>query len=369
MHVSQPRTPRGVPTGGQFAAQQHPESEVVLAEPTRLWREENEGIFRATIDAAAEQLDLQPLAVEKDYWVCQALRAIEAHAPGETIFKGGTSLEKLRLIKRFSEDLDLLVVGEYESRGATERAFRGMCTAAEAAIPGCEQEKFNSGGKPGSMHRSVHLNLPLGPQPSNTAIANPGAILVELGQSGGRHPSSRERVDSLLSRQLAASGVEVASHVDVAPFEVEILHPGRTLIEKLLRVNNFVVDEARRDGHDGSPRIGRQFYDIWALLGDERVQSLLADADEAANIMADCVQVSLDFRPDLEPPDGGFSACHAFDPSWTHSPTLRSEHERAMEFLYYGTTPAPTFDEVLSRVHQYATALDIQVIELPGQPD
>ena len=84
--------------------------------PKAVWREQNRSIFAQTVAAAAERLDVQELAVEKDYWVCEALRAIDARAPGETIFKGGTSLEKMRLIDRFSEDLDLLVVGEYSSK-------------------------------------------------------------------------------------------------------------------------------------------------------------------------------------------------------------------------------------------------------------
>lgn len=330
-----------------------------MSQPAWSWREENEDIFRATIAAAAEQLDLQPLAVEKDYWVCEALRAIEAHAPGATIFKGGTSLEKLRLTKRFSEDLDLLVVDDYGTKGATERALKAMCGAAESAIPGCQQEKHGSGGKPGSMHRSVYLNLPLEAQPAGTAIANPNSILVELGQSGGRHPSTREQVDSLLSRQLAQASTDVSSFPDLAPFSVELLHPGRTLIEKLLRVNNFVVDESRRDNHDGWPRIGRQFYDFWALLGDQRVRDLLADSDGAAEIMADCMRVSLDFRPDLDPPTGGFSNCRAFDPDWEHADQLRTEHRRAMDELYYGNDPAPTYDAVLTRIQEHAHLLDI----------
>jgi hypothetical protein len=66
------------------------------------WRTENATIFTQTIAAAAEQLGIPQLAVEKDYWVCEALRAVERHAPGHTIFKGGTSLEKMRLIDRGS---------------------------------------------------------------------------------------------------------------------------------------------------------------------------------------------------------------------------------------------------------------------------
>jgi len=98
--------------------------------------------FAATISVAAEQPGVLPLAVEKDYWVCEALRAINASHPGQIVFKGGTSLEKLRIIRRFSEDLDLLVVGAYPSHRAAERrpcarvihievnrASRGTCPA------------------------------------------------------------------------------------------------------------------------------------------------------------------------------------------------------------------------------------------------
>ncbi|GAB7146306.1 nucleotidyl transferase AbiEii/AbiGii toxin family protein [Mycobacterium riyadhense] len=76
-----------------------------------LWREDDPEIFAATIVAAAEQLGVQPLAVEKDYWICEVLRAIVTAHREEIVFKGGTSLEKLRIIQRFSEDLDLLVLG------------------------------------------------------------------------------------------------------------------------------------------------------------------------------------------------------------------------------------------------------------------
>jgi len=34
------------------------------------------------------------------------------------VFKGGTSLEKPRIIRRFSQDLDLVVVGMYDSNRA-----------------------------------------------------------------------------------------------------------------------------------------------------------------------------------------------------------------------------------------------------------
>jgi predicted nucleotidyltransferase component of viral defense system len=94
-----------------------------------LWREDDPETFTATIAVAAERLDIQPLAVEKDYWVCEVLRTLVAAHTDQVVFKGGTSLEKLRIIQRFSEDLDILVVGDYGTKGLSAVALRvvGSC--------------------------------------------------------------------------------------------------------------------------------------------------------------------------------------------------------------------------------------------------
>ncbi|NBS51486.1 MAG: nucleotidyl transferase AbiEii/AbiGii toxin family protein, partial [Spartobacteria bacterium] len=48
--------------------------------------------------------------IEKDFWVCWALRHLFElpEAKDHFIFKGGTSLSKVwRVIQRFSEDIDI----------------------------------------------------------------------------------------------------------------------------------------------------------------------------------------------------------------------------------------------------------------------
>ena len=62
-----------------------------------VWRDDDPEIFKATVATAAEQLGVQQIAVEKDYWVCEVLRAIVGAHRDEVVFKGGTSLEKLRM--------------------------------------------------------------------------------------------------------------------------------------------------------------------------------------------------------------------------------------------------------------------------------
>lgn len=324
------------------------------------WRDAEPDQFAAAVLAAAEQLGVLPLAVEKDYWACEALRAITLHHPGEVVFKGGTSLEKLRIIRRFSEDLDLLVIGTYGSNRAALRALKSIVEAAANATGG-ETVEGHRGGKAGTFHRSTYLAPPLKHSGQYDTIADASAILVELGQSGGPNPHESRPVNSLLSRQLDAVGFETSDWSDLASFDVAVLHPGRTLIEKLLRINNFASDPDAQDGTHGWPRIGRQFYDVWALLGTVEVRDFLADRPLVRKVLASCFEVSRAFTPDRPLPVGGFAPSPAFDNGGPLAARLSDEHDAAMAELYYGTDTPPTFDAVVSRVHENRDLLDIGV--------
>lgn len=323
----------------------------------KCWRDVNDKQFDATVAAAAETLGVQSLAVEKDYWVCRALRAMTLAYPENIVFKGGTSLEKLRIIQRFSEDLDLLVIGDLGGVGASKTAMRGMVAAA-ASVTGKDPEVAGSGGTPGSLHRAAYLKPPLTNDPEG-GLADAAAVLIELGQSGGPHPSEVHHIESLLARALADTEVDVDEWDDLRPFPVRVLHEGRTLIEKLLRVNNFATRPAEQEGRHGWPRIGRQFYDIWALLGEESVRALLADRDLVAQILQSIAEVSQAFTPDEAVPAGGFAACSAFDPDGPMFDGLKREHNDAMANLYYGAEgTAPSFKDVITRVHEHRLLLD-----------
>lgn len=331
------------------------------------WRDQDPDLFRDTVLAAADRMDVQPLAVEKDYWVCRALRGLVTSFPGQVIFKGGTSLEKLRLIQRFSEDLDLLVVASFPDVRKGKAALKEMCRVAAAAVESDLSDEL-SGGKLGGQHRRAYVTPPLD-EAAGTApgLAEPGRVLIELGQSGGRDPWEPVPVTSLLARQLVDAGMDVDAYDDLRPFDVPILHPGRTLLEKLLRVNNFSVDDVARASEHGWPRIGRQFYDIWALLNDDRTLAFLADEEWAGAILADCYAISEMFQGDQPAPEGGFSRCAAFDPDGPLAPRLREHHDDAMTNLYYGAGRGPTFDEVLERVHACAALLDLEP-QAPATP-
>lgn len=71
---------------------------------------------RDVFESAARRLDTLPSYIEKDFWVCLVLDTLFNRLPGghpRLLFKGGTSLSKgFGLIRRFSEDIDLVVCRE-----------------------------------------------------------------------------------------------------------------------------------------------------------------------------------------------------------------------------------------------------------------
>lgn len=66
--------------------------------------------FRDAIDLAYDQTGVMVQAIEKDYYVTMLLRLLAQKMP-YIVFKGGTSLSKChKVIRRFSEDVDNVLV-------------------------------------------------------------------------------------------------------------------------------------------------------------------------------------------------------------------------------------------------------------------
>lgn len=98
---------------------------------------------RILIEEAAERLQVKPVIVEKDFWVCWMLAVLFGRQDwnGALVFKGGTALSKVfGIIHRFSEDIDLSVspaalgiseadVNAAESRRQRDRWMENLETA------------------------------------------------------------------------------------------------------------------------------------------------------------------------------------------------------------------------------------------------
>ncbi|MGZ3897160.1 MAG: nucleotidyl transferase AbiEii/AbiGii toxin family protein [Flavisolibacter sp.] len=123
---------------------------------------ENAVLFKQAIQATAQRMgeqgkNIPEIFIEKDYWVTVALHHIfHSDAGGFVIFKGGTALSKChRLIERFSEDIDLVVVRTEGDNGNTlKNKLRAISKSVEEILP--EVEKIGVTNKRGMIRKTVH---------------------------------------------------------------------------------------------------------------------------------------------------------------------------------------------------------------------
>jgi hypothetical protein len=99
----------------------------------RLAPEDRSDLFRAAAEAKGVTVQI----IEKDFWVCWALRQLYTlgDLPAKFLFKGGTSLSKVfGVIERMSEDIDLVI-------DRTELGFTGNRDPTETGLSGKERER------------------------------------------------------------------------------------------------------------------------------------------------------------------------------------------------------------------------------------
>jgi len=309
--------------------------------------------FRAELLGAAEHLSVPVLAVEKDYWVTQALRGMVAEHPDGFIFKGGTSMTKgWRIGSRFSEDIDILVVErpEPDSVHGRDKILKAICESAARACGGSADRLLGGKGE----HRTVNVSY-------DAHFAGDGTLLdhirLELGYSGGPTPTGIQLLTSLLAEALVSLGVDVSENPDLQPISVICLHPGRTLIEKIMILNSKIGPATTR-AEVISARTARHFYDVHELLGDARVLDLLQDRDAFGAIVEEHLAVSEAFGGSLPRPLDGFADAYAFNAAGAHRDVLAGAYAEGMEALYYGPPDAlPSWDEVVARVRSTAELL------------
>jgi len=117
----------------------------------------NKKLFKDAVIATAQRQGIKEIFIEKDYWVTLILKAVFKSEIGkETVFKGGTALSKCNgLIKRFSEDIDLVVLRNPEDTGnQLKKKLKTISKCVENIIPETKMEGITN--KKGMIRKTAH---------------------------------------------------------------------------------------------------------------------------------------------------------------------------------------------------------------------
>jgi hypothetical protein len=219
-------------------------------------------LFRNAIRVTAQQMNIPPEFVEKDYWVTYALHLIFHNEIGsETVFKGGTALSKcFRIIERFSEDIDLVVLRkESESGNQLKNKLKKITQVVSGKF---EEVDIDGITNKLGMIRKIAYNYKKEFTGDFGQVRD--VIIVEATWLGRYEPYNKQEISSYIYEMMReASQLELAKEHGMLPFEVNVLHVNRTICEKIMSLVRFSYGE---DPLDDLKKKIRHTYDIHQLL-------------------------------------------------------------------------------------------------------
>jgi predicted nucleotidyltransferase component of viral defense system len=228
----------------------------------------NKELLQDAIQATSELLGIREIYVEKDYWVTVALYEIfHSSIADQAVFKGGSALSKChKLIERFSEDIDMVVLrNEKENDNQLKKKIRAISKVIENVIPEIEVEGLTN--KRGNIRKTVHQYDKLYDGDFGQVR---GHIVLEATWLGNFEPFSEMQVNSYLHEMMEQKGQhELIEQYNMAPFTIQVLSKERTFCEKIMSLVRFSRTE--EPIADLRNKI-RHVYDINQMLVDEEVQ-------------------------------------------------------------------------------------------------
>ena len=239
----------------------------------KLTNDQRKQVFQQT----AAQTSINANLVEKDWWVCLALRTLYSLPYAKHLsFKGGTSLGKCwHLIDRFSEDVDVAIDREFlgfsGSLSKTQISDKLRRTACSFVRNTLQHDLRNSilgyGLSPDMFKISVNITPISTTDPETIELEYPSLFennpyiknVVKIEVSGR---SMSEPVEEVELRPLIDETFPKASF-SKEPFRVRAVLPERTFLEKL-----FLLHEefAKPQGQIRVERMSRHIYDIGQIM-------------------------------------------------------------------------------------------------------
>lgn len=233
----------------------------------------------------SEKTGMSAFAVEKDWWVVQALTCIfELDDSKHLVFKGGTSLSKSwGLIERFSEDVDLAIdrsflgfKGELSKNQRTELRKKASSYTSGEFKQKLEQ-KFIEKGFEGLTFKLVEA-VDSDQDPRIIEIYYPNLIQkpeylearvqIEVGCRSLKEPFTLCPISSLVDTHYPEQ--EFAS----LPIQVPSVNPERTFLEKIFLLHEEFQRPTEKMRFE---RLSRHLYDVVALYKTEYAQKALTN--------------------------------------------------------------------------------------------
>jgi len=221
----------------------------------------NEELFSQVIEATARDMNINPLYVEKDYWVTYVLKKLSLSDYADTvIFKGGTSLSKAyKIIHRFSEDIDLAIITNDLNGNQIKTLIRNI--EKDILDENFHEINLPITSKGSQFRKTVHCYPKINDGDFGHANEN---IILEINSFANPAPYSKKSINTYISEFLESIEPAVIEEFELESFEINVLDIRRTFCEKISAVAraSYKLDKEQTELKNKI----RHLYDIHLLL-------------------------------------------------------------------------------------------------------
>lgn len=300
--------------------------------------------FSQLIAVIADERSIDPVLIEKDYWIMHCLWGLQAQGFHFEL-KGGTSLSKgFGVIHRFSEDIDIRIeppegmsvkTGRNQDKSAhveSRRQFYEWLTR-EIRIAGIQSNERDTAFDDEKL-RSAGIRL-IYPTANKALEGVKSGILLELGFDDTA-PNRPVTISSWAYDTAVARGVKIA---DNRARNVVCYAPTHTFVEKLQTISTKYRHLAESQVFPAN--FLRHYYDVYCLLDLEEVKAFLGhpayeERKKQRFRAGDELMIArnLAFRLEDE----------------AQRLVFATEYRKTAALYYHGQ---PDFEEMLARIHRH----------------
>lgn len=316
-------------------------------------------VKRAAYLKVEQSKGLPASSVEKDFWVCLALRELFA-LPGigeKLTFKGGTSLSKAwDIIERFSEDIDIVVDKELLGIGPADAPSSAKNNSQRDTklkhLEAASEHWITKSLMPALLVKMDGLGceISLSRETSGCILIKYPSVFV---QDAERYVSPNVKIE-LGARPENYPNVErpiVAYVLEDNPrlskereFSVRVISSKRTFWEKVCLLHE---ERLRPAGKTRRPQLSRHYYDIWCMDQKGVAVEAVADLDLLRLVVADRrVSYPVSWVQYEQMAPGLFQIM----PVESDAAAWCSDYEKMRENMFFGDSP--TFDQLMEQVRE-----------------
>ena len=235
----------------------------------------NTKLFEDAILATSQSLNIREIYIEKDYWVTFALSKIfHSDMAGVCVFKGGTALSKCyKIIERFSEDIDLVVVtNEGESDNQKKNKIRDVGNIIKEFLPEIRIDGITN--KRGNIRKTVHKY-----EKKYTGDLGQvrDQIILEVSWLGNFEPYIAGSITCYISDMMKKNGQDdLIEKYDLQAFRLNVLSKERTFCEKIMSLVRF---SRQANPYDNLANKIRHIYDIHMILNNSDIMEFFEGSE------------------------------------------------------------------------------------------